>query len=74
MFDSLVDNLSQVKLPSGRDWMVDHWINTVNAAYTPELDLEEPPEKKPADEFKPKWLTHQYGRIRPEDIMTSRKS
>ncbi len=34
--------------------LVKDWIKIVNAAYTPELDLEETPEKKPDDDSKPK--------------------
>ncbi len=42
-------------MPQERDWMVKDWIRIVNAAYTPELDLEEPPAvEKPEDDSKPK--------------------
>ena len=54
VFDSLYDRLNQTAMPIKWDWMVNDWIKIVSAAYTPELDLEEPPEEKPDDESKPK--------------------
>ena len=38
----LLADSRQVKLPEVRDWMVDRWLNIVNAAQAPDLDLEEP--------------------------------
>ena len=55
VFEGLLADLREVKLPEERDWMVDRWLNIVNAAQAPELDLGEPPaEDKPDDDSKPK--------------------
>ena len=53
VFDTLHGRLNQAIMPSERDWMVKDWIRIVNAANTPELDLDEPLEDKPIDEQKP---------------------
>ena len=47
VFEGLLADLREAKLPEERDWMVDRWLNIVNAAQAPELDLEEPPVEKP---------------------------
>ena len=52
VFDTLHDRLNQATMPLERDWMVKDWIKIVEAAYTPELDLDEPLEDKPIDEQK----------------------
>ena len=52
VFDSLYDRLNQETMPQEWDWMIKDWIKIVNAAYTPELDLDETPEEKPDDDFK----------------------
>ena len=55
VFEGLLADLREVQLPEERDWMVDRWLNIVNAAQAPELDLEEPPaDDKPDDDSKPK--------------------
>ena len=55
VFEGLLADLREVKLPEERDWMVDRWLNIVNAAQAPELDLGEPmAEDKPDDDSKPK--------------------
>ena len=55
VFEGLLADLRQVKLPEGRDWMVDRWLAIINAVQAPELNLEEPPtEEKPDDDSKPK--------------------
>ena len=53
VFDTLHDGLNQAKMPPERAWMVKDWIRIVNAAYTPELDLDETLGEKPTDEQKP---------------------
>lgn len=53
VFDSLCKTLNQTKLPKEQNWMVDDWLKIVNAAYTPELDLEESLEEKLGNESKP---------------------
>lgn len=53
VFEGLLVKLRKAKLPEGRDWMVDRWLNIVKAAYTLELDLEESSEEKPDNEQKP---------------------
>ena len=56
VFEGLLADLRMTKLPEKqkRNWMVDRWLNIVNAAQAPELDLEEPPaEDKPDDDSKP---------------------
>ena len=53
VFNTLHAQLNQATMPPGRDWMVKDWMRIVNAAYSPELDLEEAPEEKPDDERKP---------------------
>lgn len=57
VFDTLIDRISRLQPPGERDWMVNDWIDIVNAAHTPELDLEsdlaESPEEK-HDDSKPK--------------------
>ena len=54
VFNTLHAQLNQATMPPGRDWMVKDWMRIVNAAYSPELDLEEVPEEKPDDDSKPK--------------------
>ena len=45
MFEELLADLRQVKLPEGRDWMVYRWLSIVNAAQSLELDLDDLAEK-----------------------------
>ena len=54
VFDTLHGRLNQATMPAERNWMFKDWIRIVNAAYTPELDLEESPGEKPDDDSKPK--------------------
>ena len=56
VFDTLHDGLNQAKMPPERAWMVKDWIRIVNAARSPELELEleESPKEKPDDDSKPK--------------------
>ena len=55
VFEGLLADSRQVKLPEERDWMVDRWLIIVNAAQAPDLDLEEPlVDEKPDDDSKPK--------------------
>ena len=56
VFEGLLANLCQEKLPEGRywDWMLDRWLSIVNTAQAPELDLDESAEEKTDDESKPK--------------------
>ena len=55
VFEGLLADLREVKPPEERDWMVDRWLNIVNASSAPELDLEEPPaDDKPDNDSKPK--------------------
>ena len=53
VFEGLLADLREVKLPEERDWMVDRWLNIVNAAQAPELDLD-PDEDELTDDSKPK--------------------
>ena len=54
VFDTLHAQLNQENMPPERGWMVKDWIRIVNAARSPELELEESPEEKPDDDSKPK--------------------
>ena len=44
VFDELIGELRRDELPTESNWMVDFWLNTVNDAQIPRLDLDEPPE------------------------------
>ena len=60
VFDTVIDELRQEALPTEPNWMEKLWLDVIEEAWTPKLDLEEPEESdesaddKPDDDSKPK--------------------